>query len=292
MSMNVPGIPDVRGYLLHISHYDPSWCAVKDKEKPFDLQVGLEVVDVMAEAGFNLLVMDPKDGVAYGSHPELKRHYTQPMDVLGRLAGHARERGLDVAVKLNFSQSGTHRHNHWFAPHNGLFDNDEYWQRAFRIIDELIEAARPKRFFHVGMDEDHDRSVPQYVEAIRTLHEGLSRRHIRTLIWNDSACHWPQAAVHRDKSLAAEKHAPKDVTHVIWDYGDTIDIDAFRRAIGRGLTVWGAPGSRPGNVEAMLGVLAECGAEGILLTRWIPCIPENRDTLIGRVKSASKLFGR
>ena len=46
-------------------------------------------------------------------------------------------RGLEVAVKLNFSQSGLHQHNHWFRPHNLLFDRPEYWERAWRIVDEL-----------------------------------------------------------------------------------------------------------------------------------------------------------
>ena len=290
MANNTSHPPDVRGYLLHISHYDPVWNANKDNEKPFELPVGLEVIDAMADAGLNLLVIDPKDGVEYASHPELKRRYTQPMDVLRQLADRAKERGIEVAIKLNFSQSGTHRHNHWFAPHNALFDNEEYWERAFRVIDELIEAAGVERFFHIGMDEDHDRSVTQYVEAIRTLHQGLSARKLTTVIWNDSACHWPPAAVHREKSLAAEEHAPKDIIHVIWDYGEEIDTDAFKRATARGLTVWGAPGTHGNSVEAMLRVLEDCGGEGIVLTRWIPCIAENRDKLIGRITTARGLL--
>ena len=43
------------GYLLHITHYDPAWCKVKAKERPFDLPTGLAVVAVVANAGVPLI---------------------------------------------------------------------------------------------------------------------------------------------------------------------------------------------------------------------------------------------
>ena len=33
----------IRGFLIHITHYDPVWWAGKARERPFDLNVGLEV---------------------------------------------------------------------------------------------------------------------------------------------------------------------------------------------------------------------------------------------------------
>ena len=72
----------VRGFLIHVSHYDPIWFANKDREKPFDVDVALELIDAMAETGLNLLVVDCSDGVKYSSHPELARHYTVPMTAL------------------------------------------------------------------------------------------------------------------------------------------------------------------------------------------------------------------
>jgi len=95
----------VRGFLIHISHYDPQWCKVKAREKPFDLDLGLEIVDTMWEVGLNLLVIDCADGVRYKSHPELARKYTVPMSHLGKLVNRAQEKGIEVVPKLNFSQS-------------------------------------------------------------------------------------------------------------------------------------------------------------------------------------------
>lgn len=44
------GSLSARAFLMHISHYDPAWCETKEAEEPFDLGVGLELVDAMAKA--------------------------------------------------------------------------------------------------------------------------------------------------------------------------------------------------------------------------------------------------
>jgi hypothetical protein len=274
----------VRGYLLHITHYDPVWVANKDKEEPFNLNVGLRIIDAMAEARLNLLLIDPKDGVRYVTHPELSRPYSQDIAILGRLAERAAKYGMETAIKLNFSQSALHQHNHWFRPHNELFDSPEYWKLAFEIIDELVAIVKPPRFFHVGMDEDHARSYGQYVEAIKTLHTGLTARKLRTLIWNDSACHWPQAAIHRDKSLEAERVLPRDVVQVLWNYGDW-DGTAFGRIREAGFDLWGAPGGKPELVARMRDRLLAAGGMGILLTNWIPCIPSRAENLLHLIRT-------
>ncbi|MBN1250465.1 MAG: hypothetical protein JXC32_22570, partial [Anaerolineae bacterium] len=276
------GVPAlaVRGYLLHITHYDPRWNAAKAEEQPFDLALGLDVVDAMAGAGLNCLVVDCADGVRYASHPELARHYSVPMATLVQLTARAREHGIEVVPKLNFAQSGLHRHNHWFRPHNDLFDSDRYWALAFEVIDELINVVQPSRFFHVGMDEDHWRSYDQYVAAIQTLHGGLAKRGLRTLIWNDSACLWPQAAIHRDKSLAAEARAPKEVVHIVWDYNGA-DEGILSRVKDAGFDLWGAPGHSAPLVARMVEALHAVGGSGVLLTRWIPCVEANREALVG-----------
>lgn len=278
-----------RGYLLHITHYDPVWNRNKEHEKPFDLAVGLDIIDAMAAAGLNLLLVDAKDGVLYKSHPELARHYSQPIDILGKLRERAAAHGIEVAIKLNFSQSQLHQHNHWFRPHHDLFDNDEYWTKAFEVIDELCGILQPKRFFHIGMDEDHSRSYTQYVRAIETLHSGLKKRGLRTLIWNDSACHWPAADIHREKSLYAEERIPHEVIQLLWDYGNW-DSAALKRIRDRGFDLWGAPGGEPAQATAMRDQLLALGGSGMLLTRWCPCIPENRESMLAKIRTLGPLL--
>ena len=274
----------VRGFLLHITHYDPVWAANKETEKPFDLHVGLELIDAMAEAGLNLLGIDCADGLKYESHPELSRHYSVPMSALRELVERAVAHEIEVMPKLNFAQSALHQHNHWFRPHNRLFDSEEYWQLAFELIDEILDVVKPPRFFHVGMDEDHWRSYRQYVEAIKTLQSGLKERGVRAVIWNDSACAWPAAEIHGEKSLAAEKDISRDVVQALWDYGG-VKLDILRRIRQEGFELWGAPGSGPERVEKMRDALSDCGGSGILLTCWRPCVQENRDAMLNLIRT-------
>lgn len=166
----------IRGYLLHLTHYDPKWYLRKRREKPIELRLGLEIIDAIAKSGFNLLIIDCADGLMYKSHPELTRRYSIPKSSLKKLLNYARKRRIELVPKLNFSQSIYHRHNYWFRPYNHLFDNDEYWEIAFELIDELIEVFRPERFFHIGMDEDDKRTHAQYIKAILALRQGLKRR--------------------------------------------------------------------------------------------------------------------
>ncbi len=273
----------VRAYLLHLTHYDPSWWARKPWERRFSLPLALDAVDAMAAAGYTTLVIDCADAVRYRSHPELARRYTAPMRDLAALARHARRRGLDVVPKLNFSESHWSRHNHWFRPHHLLFDSAEYWRRAFIVLDELIAACRPRRYVHVGMDEDHERSTAQYVEAIRTLRNGLRRRGLRTVIWNDSANRTGRAAVHAEKSRRAEPRLPPDVVHVVWDY-ERVQPAIVTRLRRRGFEVWVAPGFDGPQIARWHETVRRGGGTGILITLWVACRPRNRRRILSRIR--------
>jgi len=278
----------IRGYLLHITHYDPKWVAEKDHEKPFDLDVGLELIEAMAEAELNTLIIACSDGLKYKSHPELKRPYSVPMSVLKKLATAARAKDIQVIPKLNFSQSHFHQHNHWFRPHNKLFDNEEYYRLAFEVVDEILATVGKARCFHIGMDEDHSRSIRQYCRAIVTLRRLLKKRGLRTIIWNDSANRWPAADVHKEKSLAAEKVIPRDIVQVVWDY-KRVQSAILRRVRNESFELWAAPGQTPELVTKMRRALLRLDGRGVLLTRWIPCIVENRQTLLDGIRELGPL---
>ncbi len=275
----------IRGYLLHLTHYDPRWWKSKAEEKPFDLELGLEIIDEMARAGMNLLVIDCADGVEYKSHPELKRHYSVPMSALAALVARAAERGIKVVPKLNFSKSLIHRHNHWFRPYNQLPDNDEYWRKAYEIIDELIAVCRPEEYFHIGMDEDHIRDNAQYIKVIKELQRGLKQRGLRPVIWNDSS----HGTEHGRQSLVAEKVIPRSVVQVVWDYRN-VKPYVVKRLIKQGFEVWAAPGRDPGQVKRWRETVLRHGARGMLMTMWIPCVEKNRSQLIGTIRESGSLY--
>ena len=281
---------DVRGLLIHVSHYDPVWVKLKAKEKRFDVEVALDVVDAMAETGMNLLIVDCADGVRYRSHPELKRPYSVPMRDLRKLADAAHASGIDVAPKLNFAKSGRNFHDMWMRPHwdplSWLKDLDVYWKVAADLVAELVDVCRPKRFFHVGMDEDHYRSLDQYVDAIGTLRVIVRKHRLRTVIWNDS-CHFRKrsiAQVHADKCRAAEDLLEKDIVEVLWDYAGARP-GIVRRIVGKGFDVWAGPGSTPGKVKAWRRAVVSEGGSGLLLTAWIKCDRANRKRLLDLVRT-------
>jgi hypothetical protein len=283
----------IRAFLLHIAH----WGIKKRRWRTqFDLDVATEVVEALAEEGFTHVVIDCEDGVRYRSHPELTRPHTAPMGHLKTLAARARALGLDVIPKLNFAQSRWHRHNDWMRGPGELwhehFDDEEYFEKAFRLIDELVEACEPKRYFHIGMDEDHDRAHSQYVDAIRTLRAGLRRRKLRTIIWNDSGSGpgWSIAVHHREKSLAAEQVLPKDVVHVVWQYRSVPTAD-IKRVAGLGFDLWGAPGaSDTVQIAAFRDAVVEARGKGLLMTTWLRTRPRTRRRLLDRIRAVGPVY--
>ncbi len=280
----------VRGLLLHASHYDPEWELHKDSEGPFDADVAVELVEAMAECGMNLLVVDCADGLAYRSHPELRRRYSVPLSELETVARAAKERGIDVVPKLNFAKSGRNLHDQWMRPYadlrSWLRDEETYCKVAGELIAELVGACKPDRFFHIGMDEDHYRSVEQYVDAIKTLRRMLKEHRLRAVVWNDS-CHFKKtsiAQVHADKCRAAEELLPRDIVHVLWDYGQ-VHPKIVRRIAGEGFDVWAAPGRTAEQVRKWRGTITTGGGKGLLMTSWTKCDKANRDALLNMVRT-------
>ena len=256
----------------------------------YDAGRGLSTAnDALAEERFTHLAVDVADAVQYRSHPKLRRKYTVPMSQLRTLATHARKAGLDVIPKLNFSQSVFHQHNHWMlAPGqrwSAHFDDDVFFRTAFELIDELIAVCQPKRYVHIGMDEDHLRSYDQYVEAVKRLRNGLRERKLRTMMWNDSAIHYGPGLIHRDKALAAEKVVPKDVVQMLWNYY-YVPTQHVRRIARGGFELWGAPGHN--DVEQVRGfcrAVSRAGGKGLMMTRWDPCRPGNRAAMLRQIRT-------
>ena len=243
------------------------------------------MVKALGDAGFNMLIIDLGDGVQYRTFPELKRHYSVPMAVLEELVAYARQEGLEVVPKLNFSKSKEppHDHNYWFRPYNELPDDDAYWAKAFQLIDEVIEVTKPERFFFVGMDEDFLRTPAQYASAVNALHEGLSKRGLRTAMWNDTAHLSAGMFGCVEKTLAAEENAPRDIVHVLWDY-TPLKARAAQRIQdmrSKGLEVWIAPGRRPDDVEQWKQLALQTGCSGLVMTMWAPVTERGRRRFLG-----------
>jgi hypothetical protein len=272
----------VRGFMLHMSHYDPLWARRKPREKPMDIGLALEIVDAMAQVDMNLLVIDLADGVKYRSHPELERPYSVPMASLRRIVRRAQKQGIEVVPKLNFAASGLNQHSHWLRPYHRPFDGQDFWRRAFLLIDEAIDACKPARYFHIGMDEDHWHSLRQYAETINVLDAGIKERGLHAIMWKDCQ-DYSSAEACKEKSRASESKIARDVIQVPWGY-DRVKDEEVRRLRRKGFEVWGAPGRDPDNARGWRDALLRYGGTGILVTQWVPCRPVNRSRLLGAIR--------
>jgi hypothetical protein len=277
-----------------LTHYDPVWYAKKAKEKPFDLGTAKRIVAALADEGFNTLLIGVSDGVVYRKHPELRRSYSRPADELAELAAWARKHRMTVIPKLNFSRSEINTHNHWMRrkgqPWYEEFEDPAYWKKAFDCIDEVIRICKPERYLHVGMDEDHDRSLGQYVSALRTLRAGLKERKLRMIAWSDSAVDYASGELYREKSRRAEAELPHDTVRLLWNYWSVPrnDIRAIRK---QGHELWCAPGwNDRKQAEGFRDAARDNGATGIVMTRWIACRPENEKTLLAQIRSYGPVF--
>lgn len=278
-------------YLMHLTHYDPHWVQHKATEQPFDSAVGAAVIEALRGHGFNALVVSIGDGVVYQSHPELRKPYSVPMAVLHALAAQARAAGLEFIPKFNFSMSAINCHNDWIRVPGQTWwddlDHDEaYYAKAFALIDEVLAACGGASRLHIGMDEDHNRSHAQYVATIKALRQRLKQRGLRTIMWSDAAIPYPNGQVYVEKALAAIAHCPKDVVQVLWDYRGT-PARAAKRIVDAGFELWGAPGwSDAKQVEGYVRLCRRLGATGLLMTRWIKCVEENRQELLDCIHRA------
>jgi hypothetical protein len=282
------------GYLLHLSHYDPAWVQRKRSEKPFDLRVAHRIVDLLADQGYNMVLIGVSDGVAYAKHPELKRRYSRPMSDLRELADHAHERGLEVVPKLNFSKSEINCHDWWIREPGevwyGKFDDQAYWTYGLDCIDEIIAACRPRRFFHIGMDEDHERSYSQYVDAIKTLRRALKRRRLRTICWSDLALTYATGEIYQEKCRAAEERTPKDIVRLLWDYSG-IPTPVMRRTAKLGFEHWAAPGHQSlARTMAFRKALLGCGGTGLVMTQWVKCDRTNEAAITERIRAFAMAY--
>ena len=284
----------VRGYLLHLTHYDPGWYSRKADEQPFDLDLALEIVDELAARQFNALLVGVSDGVQYRSHPELAKPYSVPMAQLARLCEHARSHGMEIIPKLNFSRSAINHHDEWLRvpgeEWHTHFDDEYYWKTAFEVIDELIDVCKPERFFHCGMDEDHERSYSQFVAAVETLQTGLKQRGLRPVLWSDSSLDYASGDIYREKSLLVEDRVAGDGIRLLWNYW-AVPADIMRTITSQGHELWGAPGwSSEQQVSDFREALVAAGGTGMVMTRWAPCRRSNHQELLDPIRLLGPLY--
>ncbi len=153
--------------LLHLSYnmwgdwenpkQGPYWCA-----RPylrFDQKLWDDLLAMMAKHGFNQVVIDLGDGVAYERRPEIGVKGAWSTKKLRDELKKCRDMGLEPIPKMNFSAC----HDRWLGKYSHMVSTDEYYAVVKDLIEEGIELFDKPRFFHLGMDEEE----PQHQMAFQ-----------------------------------------------------------------------------------------------------------------------------
>jgi hypothetical protein len=224
--------PLLWGNLLHLSYNmwndhvrtsadDPH--LLYDPALRFDEGLWNDLLQQMAQAGMNLVVLDLGDGVRYESHPEIAvRNAWTPEKLKSELAK-MRALGLEPIPKLNFSTA----HDAWLAEYSRMVSTPKYYEVCRDLIAEAIALFDTPRFFHLGMDEEtagHQRHY-EYMQVrqhdlwwrdlffyIQEVEKGGSR----AWVWSDYAWHHPDLFYAK---------MPKSVVQSNWYYDRNFEID-------------------------------------------------------------------
>lgn len=109
-----------------------------------------EYIDAMKANGFNMVVIDLGEALAYPSHPELAVEGTWSVSKMRRELDRLRGMGLEPIPKLNFSTT----HNAWMKDWRHKVSTPEYLQTVDELIRDTAEIFDRPRFFHIGYDEE------------------------------------------------------------------------------------------------------------------------------------------
>ena len=109
-----------------------------------------EFTDAARDHGFNMVVIDIGEALAYPSHPELAVRGTWSVDKMRRELDRLREIGLEPIPKLNFSTT----HNAWMREWRHKVSSPEYLDTVDDLIRDVAEVFDHPRLFHIGYDEE------------------------------------------------------------------------------------------------------------------------------------------
>jgi hypothetical protein len=169
-----------------------------------EVRAVLDLIDTIADAGFNMLVLQPGATMKFEKHPELARPGVLARRQMQRIVRHARDRSLEVVPVLQCMSHGSEI-LHAYPQYQSAGSDEIYAPRQrglfrlmFDLLDEMIEVFEGPRWLHIGHDEilnHYNRryrtrvlrgdGAKQYAESVQRLHGHLAKYSIGTMMWAD-----------------------------------------------------------------------------------------------------------
>ena len=254
----------------------------------FDFGLWRKYTEMLAEAGFNTIVLDIGDGIIYDSHPELAIDGSLTKEELKIEIDRLADMGISVIPKLNFSTC----HDVWLKEYSRMVSTPKYYEVCRDLINEICDLLHPE-YFHIGMDEEN-----------YAMQKGFNYIVIRNndLWWHDfyflvdcvekrgaTACMWSDYI--RDDIEGFDKKCPKSVIQCPWFYATTTDetkladyqiaeLKAIRDLNALGYKVFTASSncferdSLPVTYEYCNRVISPENNFGIMMTTWFALTEE------------------
>jgi len=195
----------------------------------FDQFVWDSVLQNMANAGMNMVVIDLGDAVKYESHPEIAVKNAWSREKLRMKLDKIRKLGLEPIPKLNFATS----HDAWLGEYARMVSTKKYYEVCQDLISEVIDIFDTPRFFHLGMDEETPQHQISYNYAVIRQQDlwwddlyfyidEVEKRGVRAWIWSDYGWHHPELFF---------KKMPKSVLQSNWYYGAGFDVNKLNETV-------------------------------------------------------------
>lgn len=294
------------GCLLHLSFN--MWEEFISPHRPFrgyrpnlelDIPLWKDAINLMAERGINMVVIDLGDAIKYDTHPEISVNNAWSVDYLRQEIKRIKSLGIEPIPKLNFSAG----HDTWMGEYSKMVSSEDYYCVCADLIKEVCDIFEHPRYFHLGMDEEsaEHQSTYRYIVVRKNdawwndfyyLVNEVEKNGSKAWIWSDYML-W-----NNPESFFSKM--PKSVVQSNWYYGEVLDInDKYVKKyidleengyeqIPTGSYHDYNTGSIGATVDFAKKYIANSRLLGFLQTFWRPTIEENRD----RILQGIELVGR
>jgi hypothetical protein len=237
----------------------------------------------LGDAGFNALVIDLGDGVAYRSHPELAVEGAWTCGRLRDELDFIRDCGLIPLPKLNFSTC----HDQWLGPYSRRVSTPEYYTVCSDLITEVSGLFMQPPLFHLGMDEENYENQAGYEYVVVRQHElwwhdlrflvkQVEKQGVRAWVWADPC--WDNMSAYCDRM-------PRSVLQSNWYYGTDFTAtnpcaDAYAELERAGYdqiptgSNWSSDENILKTVQHAATRASRPRLRGFLTAPWLPSLPE------------------
>lgn len=234
-------------------------------------------------AGFNTMILDLGNKVAFKSFPGVLSTTAWRVDELADVVSYIRCRGMEVIPGVPLL---SHQWQFLAPTHPELmFDAITYdpskpgvYKLILPYLDEVIATVHPKAM-HIGHDEVSVKLPADYFQQdVNIIHDYLTKKNIKTWMWGDmliSRIEFPTMfpeiingnEIGYGRTL--REKLPKDIVIGDWHYWDTrADFPSLAAFHASGFHVLGATWRKTQTTQNFSRYAAAHSADGMIITTW------------------------